>query len=78
MGRESFCTMCGMCCWDWKGNNPQDKCERLAEDMKTCLIYGKRAEFGRPECDIPMQLHQACDLPETCGYVIKWRKEGLI
>ena len=52
--------------------------ERLAEDMKTCLIYGKRAEFGRPECDIPMQLHQACDLPETCGYVIKWRKEGLI
>jgi len=52
--------------------------ERLAEDMKTCLIYGKRAEFGRPECDIPMQLHQACDLPETCGYVIQWRKEGLI
>lgn len=75
---ESLCLKCGRCCWDWKGNNPADRCEHLSEDMVTCLIYGRRAEFNRAECDVPMQPHQAVDLPEDCGYVLYWREKGII
>jgi len=74
----SLCRRCGRCCWDWKGGNPADKCEHLAEDMVTCLVYDRRAEVNRAECDPPMQPHQTVDLPPDCGYMIYWREQRII
>jgi hypothetical protein len=75
MGR---CRRCGRCCWDWKGGNPENKCEYLGEDLVTCSIYdtGKRACDGLAS-DWPQPAH-AVDLPPECGYVVYWRQIGLI
>ena len=42
--------------------------------MVTCLIYDRRAEYNRAECDRIMEIHQAVDLPPDCGFVIAWRE----
>jgi uncharacterized cysteine cluster protein YcgN (CxxCxxCC family) len=74
---EVLCARCGKCCWDWKGNDPKNKCEHLADDMKTCLIHDRLAEL-RPEClDFPKP-HMVVDLPPECPYIGKWKKEGLL
>ena len=71
------CRYCGRCCWDWKGNRPDQKCEYLAEDMRTCLVRQTLAEVS-PECiDFPHP-HCACDLPPDCGYMIYWREQGIL
>ena len=74
----TVCRRCGQCCWDWKGNNREAKCEHLADDMVTCLIYGRRAEFNRAECDRLMEVHQAVDLHPDCGYMVVWKAAGLV
>ena len=74
---KNHCKKCGKCCWDWKGKNPRDKCEHLASDLKTCMVYSDLKKI-KPECQrFPTPL-QACDLPEDCGYMIHWRAEGII
>ncbi len=71
------CKMCGMCCWNWKENNPSDRCEHLVGDLKTCGIYDVLA-IRRPECNSFPDLPQVCDLPGTCRFVELWKKEGKI
>lgn len=66
---DSLCLQCGMCCWDWKNNDTANKCEHLAKDMATCTAYNCLASVNREECATLMDIHQACDLPPTCGYV---------
>lgn len=73
-----LCRACGRCCWDWKGDDPNNKCEYLADDLKTCTIYERRAELGLPQCVRHMQPHQAVDLHPDCGYMEFWRERGLI
>ncbi len=75
----NLCVRCGKCCWDWKSGDPSRKCVCLADDLKTCLIYDRRAASGPyASCvDFPTPA-QACDLPETCGFVVYWRRTGVI
>ena len=72
----SHCKRCGRCCWDFKSDDPAAGCQDLAEDMKTCLVHDRK-ELLRPECFNFPKLHMVCDLPEDCGYVILWKKEGV-
>ncbi len=74
----SLCRQCGCCCWDWKNNDPANRCNHLADDLRTCLAYGRRAEVNRAECDRLMDIHQAVDLHPDCGYMQKWRRQGLV
>jgi len=74
------CRRCGMCCWDWKGQNPADKCAHLGEDMVTWQVYDDPAapgDCGGLSQDWPQPRH-ACDLPPDCGYVQFWDEAGLI
>lgn len=74
----SLCLGCGRCCWDWKNNDPTKRCQHLAEDLRTCLVYGRRNEVNRPECDNLMDPHQACDLHPDCGYMKYWKAQGML
>lgn len=74
----SICHKCGRCCWDWKNNDPSSRCNHLADDLRTCLVWGRLAEVNRSECDRPMDIHHAVDLHPECGYMQAWRKEGRI
>ncbi len=76
----SLCLNCGRCCWNFKDNDPADKCDHLADDMRTCLIYGQldhaQACGGLfPNWPDP---HHAVDLPEDCGFVLYWKEKGII
>ena len=67
--RKGECSRCGLCCWDFKGDDPANRCKHLADDMKTCLVWGELKEL-RPECygeNFP-QVHCVVDLPESCGF----------
>ena len=72
------CRRCGRCCWDFKGNDPSNRCEQLADDLVTCMVYetNKNACGGLAD-NWPDPPH-ACDLPEDCGYVIFWKGEGSV
>ena len=82
--RQGECARCGLCCWDFKASNPTSKdhtnrCEHLADDMKTCLIWERLKEL-RPECcgeNFP-KVHCVVDLPETCGFWWEDEETGLV
>ena len=79
LARKGDCCRCGLCCWDFKGNEPTNRCEHLAEDMKTCLIWD-RLEDLRPECygrNSP-QVHHVVDLPEECSFWWEDEQSGLV
>ncbi len=69
-GGRTWCRQCGRCCWDWKGKDPATKCRHLAEDLKTCLIYSRRAEMGHGGCINFPEAHHRQDLPADCGYLV--------
>jgi uncharacterized cysteine cluster protein YcgN (CxxCxxCC family) len=75
--QDPRCRQCGRCCWNWKEDKPEDRCEHLADDLRTCLVYGDLARV-RPECVAFPTPAQACDLPEDCGYMLAWKRDGLI
>jgi uncharacterized cysteine cluster protein YcgN (CxxCxxCC family) len=83
------CRRCGRCCWNFRKGEPADPgtCEFLdRRDLRTCLVYDRRAEVGRPECiaflsDVTTRdraVALARDLPEDCGFVMAWQEQGLL
>jgi hypothetical protein len=71
----SYCNNCGKCCWDWKKNNPKDKCPNLGTDLVTCTVYAtnKTACAGLGG-DWPQPYHYV-DLPPDCGYMVLWKSK---
>ena len=68
---NTFCTMCGKCCWDFRGNNwDNERCQYLStSDSITCTIYSQRSSI-RPECiNFPKHVRQLIDFPLTCGFI---------
>lgn len=76
-GGENYCTKCGKCCWDWKGNDPKGKCENLADDLVTCNKYGDQSICNGLLGNWPQPCH-INDLPPDCGYVILWKKNNWV
>jgi hypothetical protein len=76
----SYCQNCGKCCWDWKGNNPKDKCEHLGTDMKTCQVFKNPSALGACgglDSNWPQPYHYV-DLSPDCGYMILWKSKGWV
>ncbi len=74
----THCRHCGRCCWNFKEERPWDKCEQLADDLKTCRIHDDPIRERLYGCvDFPKP-HMVCDLPEDCGFVIFWKEKGII
>ena len=72
------CLQCGRCCWDWKGNDPANKCEHLSVDMKLCTAHDCWDEPGFEGCKARHTLQQATSLPDDCGYMLAWGEAGLL
>lgn len=70
LGLSPECNKCGKCCWNWKENKPEDKCEYLAEDMRTCKIHDKLGVL-RPECVNFPKPHHSPDLPSECPFKLR-------
>ena len=77
---SSQCIRCGMCCHDWKGGDEAGRCEHLAADSRTCTAWDilDEPEINRGSCRNSMTPAQASSLPDTCGYMIYWREQGLL
>lgn len=74
----SYCIKCGSCCRDWKaevaGEANPERCEYLRKDNQCQLqVSGKPVREG---CVRPCQPYMSVDLPDTCGYIKKFKELG--
>lgn len=79
---ESLCKGCGLCCYEKEGtelgrvvidlNKP---CRYLNEQNMTCTIYSNRFKKSKGKCKKVTIFHALFVnyMPETCGYVEKYR-----
>jgi uncharacterized cysteine cluster protein YcgN (CxxCxxCC family) len=78
---DAICRKCGSCCYEKDRRNGaivtdwRAPCRFLEESTRLCMVYEKRFR-ACPECKKMTIVHAlfAPYLPETCGYVRKFRR----
>ncbi len=77
---EELCLRCGICCYEKEHHglsvtiNLDKPCDFLNIDQKTCSVYNERFIICK-NCEKVTMFHALFSryLPESCGYVKKYR-----